>query len=109
MNWEIGIDIYTLLMCEYAKSLRSRLRLCNAMDYNPSGSSVHGDSPGKKIYWSGLPCPPPQDLPNPGTEPMSLASPALAGKFFTTSTAEEALHTIDLSLLFSHSVMSNPL
>ena len=49
MNWEIGIDMYTPLMCEYAKSLRSRLSLCNAMDYNPSGSSVHGDSPGKNI------------------------------------------------------------
>ena len=32
-------------------------------------------------YWSGLPLPPPGDLPNPGTEP---ASPALAGRFFTT-------------------------
>ena len=34
--------------------------------------------------WSGLPCPPPGDLPNPGTEPSSLASPALAGRFFAT-------------------------
>ena len=24
-------------------------------------------------YWSGLPCPPPEDLPNPGTKPRSLA------------------------------------
>ena len=30
----------------------------------------------------GLPFPPPGDLPNPGIEP---ASPALAGKFFTTA------------------------
>ena len=29
------------------------------------------------------PCPPPGDLPNPGTEPASFASPALAGRFFT--------------------------
>ena len=28
-------------------------------------------------YWSGLPCPPPGDLPDPGIEPISLASPAL--------------------------------
>ena len=28
-------------------------------------------------YWSGLPCPPPGDLPDPGIEPMSPASPAL--------------------------------
>ena len=36
-------------------------------------------------YWSGLPFPPPGDLPMPGMEPTSLLSPALAGKFFTTS------------------------
>ena len=36
-------------------------------------------------YWSGLPCPPPGDRPHPGIEPVSLASPALAGGFFTTS------------------------
>jgi len=35
--------------------------------------------------WSGLPCPPPRDLPDPGVEPASLLSPALAGRFFTTS------------------------
>ena len=31
-----------------------------------------------------LPFPPPGDLPNPGIEPGSPASPALAGRFFTT-------------------------
>ena len=35
-------------------------------------------------YWNGLPCPPPEDLPDPGVEPTSPASPALAGGFFTT-------------------------
>ena len=35
--------------------------------------------------WNVLPFPSAGDLPNPGTEPMSLASPALAGKFFTTA------------------------
>ena len=35
-------------------------------------------------YWSGLPFLPPGDLPDPGTEPRSLESPALAGGFFTT-------------------------
>ena len=41
-------------------------------------------------YWSGLPCPPPGDPPNPGIEPESRASPALAGGFFITSTTWEA-------------------
>ena len=43
----------------------------------------------RQEYWSGLPCPPPGDLPNPGIEPTSLMSPALAGRFFTSSFPEE--------------------
>ena len=35
-------------------------------------------------YWRGLPFPPPGDLPDPGIEPSSLSSPALAGRFFAT-------------------------
>ena len=35
-------------------------------------------------YWNGLPFPLPGDLPNPGTEPTSPVSLALAGGFFTT-------------------------
>ena len=42
-------------------------------------------------YWSGFPCPPPGDLPNPGIEPESLTSLALAGGFFTTNATWEAL------------------
>ena len=40
----------------------------------------------RQKYWSGLLCPPPGHLPNPGIEPTSLTSPALADWFFTTST-----------------------
>ena len=36
-------------------------------------------------YWNGLPFPSPGHLPNPGIEPASLMSPALAGGFFTTT------------------------
>ena len=43
----------------------------------------------RQEYWSGLPCPPPGDLPDPGIEPASLMSPALAGGFFTTSPSWE--------------------
>ena len=38
----------------------------------------------RQEYWHGLPCPSPGYLPNPGIEPMSFMSPALAGGFFTT-------------------------
>ena len=45
----------------------------------------------RQKYWSGLPVPTPRDLPNPGIEPASLASPTLAGRFFflTTGTTWE--------------------
>ena len=40
----------------------------------------------RQEYWRQWPHPPPEDLPDPGTESTSLLSPALAGRFFTTST-----------------------
>ena len=47
----------------------------------------------RQEYWSGLPFPPPGDLPNPGIEPMSLTPSALAGRFFTTKRPENPLDT----------------
>ena len=41
-------------------------------------------------YWNRLPFPSPGDLPDPGIEPASHSSPALAGGFFTTSATWEA-------------------
>ena len=43
----------------------------------------------RTLEW--VPCPSPGDLPNPGIEPSSLRSPALAGRFFTTYVTWEAL------------------
>ena len=45
----------------------------------------------RQEYWSGLPFPPPGELPDPGVEPMSLMSPALGVGCFTTSATWEAL------------------
>ena len=39
----------------------------------------------RQEYWSGVPCPPPGDLPNSGIELVSLTCPELASRFFTTS------------------------
>ena len=39
----------------------------------------------RQTYWSGLPGPSPGDLPDLGIKPVSLTSPALAGRFSTTS------------------------
>ena len=49
----------------------------------------------RRGYWDGLPCLPPGDLPNPGIEPESLMSPALAGGFFTASATWEDLQLPD--------------
>ena len=44
----------------------------------------------RQEYWSGLPFPSPENLPNSGIEPLSPASPALAGGFFTTEPSRDA-------------------
>ena len=52
------------------------------MDYSPPGSLSVKFS--RQEYRNGLPFPPPGDLAESGIEPTSPASPALAGRFFTT-------------------------
>ena len=54
----------------------------------------------RQDYWSGLPFPPSGDLPGPRITPTPLASPALAGEFFTTSANLEALNSIEKASLF---------
>ena len=44
----------------------------------------------RQEYWNGLPFPSPGDLPDPGIEP---ASPALAGRFFTTELPGKTIMT----------------
>ena len=65
----------------------------------------------RQEYCSGLPCPSPEDLLDPGVEPESLMSPALAALFFTTSATWEAppththihMHThTDTQHIFTH-------
>ena len=45
-------------------------------------------------FWGGLLCAPPGDLPDLGVEPMSLMSPALAGRFFTISATWDDLFAV---------------
>ena len=56
----------------------------------------------RKEYWSRLPFPSPGDLPNLGIEPVSLASPALAGRFFTTVHLESTEQRLSSVQLLSH-------
>ena len=73
--------------------------LCDAMNCSLPGSSVHGTFQGRILEWVARPSSRndsgrsfqknPPDLSNPGIEPASLMSPALAGGFFTTSVTWE--------------------
>ena len=56
----------------------------------------------RQEFWSGLPFPSPGDLPNPGIKLASLASPALAGRFFTTEPSWKPLLPHNLYQLHSN-------
>ena len=75
------VTVITLL--SGAQSL-SRARLC-ATPWTAAHQAPLSLGFFRQEHWSGLPCPPPGDLPNPGTEPASPVIPTLAGSFFTTS------------------------
>ena len=61
----------------------------------------------RQEYWSGLSYPPPRDLPNPGIKPASLVSPALAGRFFTSSATKEALYICVYTHTYIHILFSD--
>ena len=52
----------------------------------------------RQEYWSGLPCPPPGDLPDSGIESTSLTSPALVGSLPLSATRESEKQVIQLCL-----------
>ena len=84
--------------CSCCLVTKSCLTLCNSMDCSQPGSSVHGIFQAK-ILGSGLPCPPPGDLPDQGIEPLS---PALTGGFFIT---ESPGKSHPLTILFFESYL----
>ena len=47
----------------------------------------------KQGSWSGLPFPPPEDLPNPKIEPLSPVAPVLASRLFITEPPRKPIHT----------------
>ena len=66
-----------------AKSLQSCPTL-HSLHCSPPGSSVHGILQARILEWIAV-FPPSGDLPDPGIEPTSLMSPALASEFFTAT------------------------
>ena len=85
--WCIYVCVYTLEYCVCMLSCFSHVRLFVTLWTLACQLPL---STGFSRYWSQLPSPPPGDLPDPGIEPASPTSPALAGGFFTTSSTWEA-------------------
>ena len=86
--WEEEAQKFFFPFCA-ALSLQWCPTLCGSLDCSPPGPSVHGMLQARMLQW--VLCPPPEDLPHPETEPVSLTALALAGGFFTTSATWEAL------------------
>ena len=76
--------------CMCSKSLHLRPTLCKPMDYSPPGSTVHGILQARILEWVAM-LSLQGDPANSGVKPESLTSPALAGGFFSTSAAWEAV------------------
>ena len=94
--WKTSVGDSEILLikrcvCVYESSVaQSCPTLCDPMGCSLPGSPIHGTY--RQEYWSGLLVPYSGVLPDPGIEPMCLAYPALAGRFFTTSATWEALY-----------------
>ena len=89
--------IYDRLACFIAKS---GLTLCNPMDCSCQAPLSVGFP--RQEFWRGLPLPSPGDLLRSGIETTSLVSPALAGKFFTTTPLRPA-ESQSMMLKLTHS------
>ena len=61
----------------------------------------------RQEYWNGWPFPSPGDLPNPGIKPVSLVSPALAGKFFTSWATGKPRDQALVTLKYVNTIWSN--
>ena len=68
------------------------MTLCSPMDYSLPGSCVHGTFQARILEWVAINYS--GDLLDLGTEPVSLAFPASAGRFFTTSATWEFPNTV---------------
>ena len=98
-NTRKNMQMISQLERHHANSLHSCLTLCDPWTVAHQAPLSLGFS--RQEYWSGLSFPPPGNLSNPGVEPASLASPALASGFFTSSTTQEA----QKSIRWMHNVM----
>ena len=83
--WKPFVNKKALVTCSVCSDGQSCPTLCDPWTIAHQAPLCMGFF--RQEYWSGLPFAAPGDLPDPG---MSLTSPALAGRFFTTSAPWEA-------------------
>ena len=80
-----------ICVCVHAREL-SHVQLCDLLDYNPLGSSVHGIFQATKLEWVAISFS--KGIPDPGIEPKSLASSASADST-TSATLGSASRFLD--------------
>ena len=77
----VYVCVYACVWTHMQSVTQSCPTLCDPMDYSPPDSPVHGIFQARIPKWVAISYS--KDLPNPGIEPMSLVSPAMAVRFFT--------------------------
>ena len=82
----LKVRIRTILLhCVCILNHFSHVQPCHPMDHSLPSFSIHGILQAGILEWIAMPSS--RDIPDPGIKPKSLMSPALAGRFFTTSMA----------------------
>ena len=97
LTWEDKNSPSPPSSCVCVKSLQLCPTLCDPMDYSPvtcQGPLSMGSS--RQEHWSGFATP---SSPDPGIKPVSLTSPVLAGRFFTTSTTWQSHQRLSMHIL----------
>ena len=87
-NWNPKGPTWLTLLCMHDTLLQLCLTLCDPIARQAPLSMGFS----RQEYWSELPCPSTGNLPDPGIKPVSLMSPALAGRFFTTGPPGKSQH-----------------
>ena len=86
-----GVAGNTAIDATLCSTAQSCLTLWDPMDFNPTGSSVHGISQAIILGWVAISSP--GDLLDPGIKPTSPMSSALVGESFTTVPLEKPIDT----------------
>ena len=89
-----------------SKSAHSYSTLCDSMDCSPPGFSVHEIFQARILKWAAISYS--RGLPYPGVEPISLVSPALAGRFFSSVPSEKPIKEF-IGVIKKFSILVGPL